>query len=912
MITEEAPAFAQLLRQARLAAGLSQEALAGRAGLSVEAVRTLETGRRTAPRRETVALLARALGLGPDERARWKAAVGRARPGASGAVPPARLPPLPAPLTSFVGREGVLAAVERLLGASRLLTLSGAGGSGKTRLALEVARLRPAGGAAFVALAPIREPAAVLPAVAQALGLRDGDAGPAAARLAAALSGRDLLLVLDNLEQVLAAGPELAALVATCPGLTALVTSRAPLGVSGEQQFPVPPLDLPDPAAPPEHLRRQEAVRLFAERARVAWPDFALTEENARAVAELCRRLDGLPLAIELAAARAAVLPPAELLARLDRRLPLLTGGPRDLPERQRTLRDTIAWSDALLAPAERALFRRLAVFAGAFSLEAAEAVLATTGDEGMGGGGDEEKAGGLGPATLSGSAGQALSTSPHPPTPSSARPAGAPGQGHRPPATDVLDGLAALVAQSLLQREAGPGGAARFRMLDTIREFAAEGLDASGAAAAARRAHLAYHLGLTEVAKESGDVAEWRRRLDRLEAAYADCREALRRAATTGEAESALRLATGLLDLWLHRGPRDEGRAWLERAAALPGGAPAARARALGGLAGLAFQASDPRASEHAAAALVLAQESGDAAATASALLAQVAAAYGRGLTDAAEALGWCVEAFELSLRVDDRAVAAYARYWHGRLAFDFGAGAAAAAPLLDEAVARFRQAGDPAGLAGVLVPAARVAWRLGDAVLARRRFAESAALAEALGSSHLAQYAQRALAAEAMLQGDFAGARAACRRCVQLIGEMGGFGGTGLAYAFRTLAAAEAADGAYAEARAHFTAALGLWAAAGRRDEMAWTLAGLAALAAAEGEPLPALRLAGAAAAVPRARRWQAAAHERALLETARATVGEAAAVAAWAAGQALPLEEAVAEAAASPAGAAGVGEP
>ena len=290
--------------------------------------------------------------------------------------------PLPAPLTSFVGREREVAAIAALLGRDRvrLVTLTGPGGVGKTRLAIEAARglsVGFEGGACFVALAPITDPSLVDLAIARALGVRPASNRPLPDQLGRVLGTVRRLLLLDNLEQVLDAAPLLAEILGACPGMTLLVTSREPLHLSGEHEYPVPPLRLPGTGSPADvdALGLVETVALFVQRAGAVKPDFVLTAENASAVAALCTHLDGLPLAIELAAARVKVFAPQTLLARLDQRLDLLTGGPRDAPARLRTLRNAIAWSDDLLLPAERALFRRLAVFAGGAILEAVEAV---------------------------------------------------------------------------------------------------------------------------------------------------------------------------------------------------------------------------------------------------------------------------------------------------------------------------------------------------------------------------------------------------------------------------------------------------------------------------------------------------------------------------------------------------------
>jgi predicted ATPase len=462
---------------------------------------------------------------------------------------------LPLQLTSFVGRARELAAVGEALAAHRLLTLTGPGGTGKTRLALQLAA-HVAGeypdGAWLAELAPLADSALVPQTVAVAVGVREEPGRPLAATLADALRTKRLLLVLDNCEHLLPAVAPLAAdLLAACPGLMVLATSRAPLRVRGEHRFPVPPLTLPDPARLPDlgQLTQYEAVALFVARAAGVRPDFVVTNANAPAVAELCHRLDGLPLALELAAARAALLPPAALLARLERRLPLLRGGPRDAPARHQTLRATLDWSHDLLDAAERALFRRLAVFAGGCTLEAAEAVC------------------------------------------------GAPDGGEDPP-LDVLEGLASLVEKSLVRQDADPGGEARFGMLETIREYGLERLDESNEGAARRRRHTSFFLELARAAEPSLLGPEQPAWLDRLDAEHDNFRAALARTqppagapADAAALDTGLRLAGALLWFWYLRGHVSEGRGWLHALLARTeaSGASPARAQALFGAGWLA-----------------------------------------------------------------------------------------------------------------------------------------------------------------------------------------------------------------------------------------------------------------------------------------------------------------------------------
>jgi len=533
MSTETDASFSTLLRRHRREVELTQEALAERAGLSIRNVQNLEHGVNQ-PLRDTARRLADALDLPAEERARFLVAAAPAPRRAHGPgdtdTTSARPGGLPVPPTALVGRAREAVEVDALLRRDdlRALTLVGPGGVGKTRLALHAAhaaRERFADGATFVDLTPLRDPALVLPTIAQALGLLAQSNQPAAEVLAAHLRERQLLLVLDNCEQVVEAAPEVAALRAACPGLRVLATSRVALRVRGEQVYPVPPLATPAMGRLPstEALEEVAAVVLFVQQARAALPTFALTSSNVAAVAAICVRLDGLPLAIELAATRVAALPPTALVARLDRSLEVLVEGPRDAPARQRTLRDTLAWSYDLLSPAGQALFRRLAPCAGGCTVEAARAVC----------------------------------------------------RGDAPDDADVAEGLATLAAAHLLRVEANAdagAGEPRYAMLATIREYALERLEESGEGVAARARHAVYYLGLAEEVAGGFDGADQPRALETLEGELDNLRAALtwcveRGAAGDGAAtEHGLSVAAALSPFWSLRPHLREASAWFAR----------------------------------------------------------------------------------------------------------------------------------------------------------------------------------------------------------------------------------------------------------------------------------------------------------------------------------------------------------
>jgi len=458
---------------------------------------------------------------------------------------------LPVQLTSFVGREGEIAEARRLLGGTRLLTLTGAGGTGKTRLALRVASevlTEFEDGSFFVDLSSVADPDLVPSALARALGVPEVAGRSILQGVKDDLRDKELLLVVDNFEQVVEATPALEELLTEAPRLKIIVTSRVVLSLRGEQEYAVPPLQPPDPEQLPDlpMLQQLDAVRLFTERAVAANPRFRVTEQNASAVAEITARLDGLPLAIELAATRTKILTPQQMLPRLQSRLSILSSRDRTLPERQRTLRNAIAWSYDLLDEAEQRLFARLAVFTGGWTLESAEAVC------------DVEELG-----------------------------------------LDPLEGLTSLVDKSLARRSDAPEGEPRFSMLETIREFGLDRLGAAGEFEPLLRRHGVHFLQFAVEAEPhltADDQLEW---LDRCDREHPNLRAALRWAIGAGEAVAALAAAGALWRFWQQRGHLAEGRTWFDEILAMPSGQEptSARAKALIGAGGVAWWQQDREA---------------------------------------------------------------------------------------------------------------------------------------------------------------------------------------------------------------------------------------------------------------------------------------------------------------------------
>ena len=627
---------------------------------------------------------------------------------------------VPVQLTSFVGRSRELAELEVAFGAARLVTVVGPGGSGKTRLALEFAVRRRAVSSdlQFVDLTPITDPALVLVSIATVLGVREVVGEALQDTLARRIGDRKVVLVLDNLEQLPAAGSVIAALLAASPGLRVLATSRAPLHVRGEHEYPLAPLQLPGPAelASLDDLAEVEAVKLFVERARAIDPAFALTRENAVAVAGICAHLDGLPLAIELAAARTRLFTPAALLARLDRRLPVLTEGPMDAPIRQRTLRSTIGWSFDLLGERDQRVFASLGVFASGFALAAAEAVA-------------------IDPADPNGG-------------------------------SDVLTSLNHLVEQNVLTVAPDVEGEPRFRMLETIREFARDQLlepDRVGL----RDRHLAHFVALAERSEpqlRGPDQAAWIRRLA---AEQADIRAALAWAQEAHRDESMLRLAVALRRrFWHDAGGLGEGLRWLEASLAAAAEAPAAlRVKAQQRAAWILWEMGDSERSQELFEASLGAADDDDHRSRIEALIGLSHRALGTGGPELDAAAERMAAAIEHARHDGTSGVLVEPLLVAGQLAQARGDPARARAHF-EEALDKARAAGDVWGAASALTQGGALALAEGEHAQAETMLAESVRLSIESGERALVfAHATAALTQALTAQGKLEAARSRLR---------------------------------------------------------------------------------------------------------------------------------------------------
>lgn len=675
MMSQSRDTFGAVLRRLRAREGLTQEALAERSGLSVNAISALERGDRRHPYPRTVQVLADALGLSPKERDGLAALVPRRARQSLLDGPEVAAIPLPA--TPLLGREEQVRTAIQLLRRPevRLLTLTGSAGVGKSRLALRVAMEVQddfADRAGFVSLAQVTDPNLVATAMVQALALQcPNDMDPRDV-VVQRLQHSNMLLVIDNFEQVQEAAPFVGNLLLACPQIKIIATSRLSLRLDAEQELPVPPLVVPngEPYGSLESLAQVPAVALFLQRAQAVRPDFDLSYDNVEAVVELCVRLDGLPLAIELAAARSRLLSPKTMVAHLGQSLRLLTGGGRDRPVRLQTMRGAIEWSYNLLDADEQELFRRLAVFAGGCTLEAIDAV----------------------------------------------------GEGS---AFSVIDGVEALVDHNLLLREEMPGGDIRIRMLEVIREYGYERLEENQETDSIRRLHAAYYLSVATTARQQIEGPARRAAHRTIERELDNLRAALVWLHASGDAEAAHRLANELARFWIDLGHISEGRRWLERVIEMRGVvSPANRAESLYWAAGFAnLQGDRVRASELADQSLEVAQVDEDALLAAMALT-QKASALAPMDIDRAETLA--VQALETFHELGDEIREGISLRQLGTIAHKRGAYEEAATHHL-AALAIWRRLGHPWGIPSALRDQAAEVLAQGNPVQAWELYCES-----------------------------------------------------------------------------------------------------------------------------------------------------------------------------------------
>ncbi len=716
---------------------------------------------------------------------------------------------LPIPPTPLVGRAQHVRTVCELLQLPdvRLLTLTGTAGVGKTRLALQAAAdvmTAFADGAQFVPLASLSDPDLVLPTIAHAFGLQEKGEQPALALLTMSLRAQQVLLVLDNFEHLMPAAAHVAALLEGCPELTLLVTSREVLHVRAERQFVVPPLALPLLTAPDrpfpldvDALAQQPAVQLFLQRVQAIHSDLQLTRENARAIAEICHRLDGLPLALELAAARIKVLSPQALLARLAHRLEILTGGARDLPARQQTLRTTIAWSYSLLDAAEQRLFRRLSTFVGGWTLAAADALCSTLNT--------------------------ALET------------------GHT--TTSVIDDIASLLNKSLLHQTQREGEEPRFSMLETIREYGLECLRERAEVAACQQAHALCMVALAEEAEshlKSARQLEW---LRQLEVEQGNIRAALGWLIEQEEADLSLRLAGACWRFWFMRGYYGEGYRWLEAALGLPQAnqRTAPRAKALCGAGWLSSFLHGDAVSTRALLeeSVAFFRELGDKGGLSEALSEFAEGVLRRDDTTAARAL--FEECAALAREAGDPWLLAMALRTLGWFLYEYAPGEAErAVRLLEESTALSRELGDAVGLSRVLTTLTRVALAQGRVERAAVLAQENLTVARAVDSQTDVVDVLNSAAIATLFQGDVTQAVDLLEECIaraQALGDTGHSKGA-LALAQLTLGGIALQQGHLQRATPILEQSLGLARAVGFQDRVALALAALGAARRAQGD--------------------------------------------------------------------------
>ena len=698
---ERAETFGQFVRRYRRVARLTQEELAERSGLSARGISDLERGARRRPHRETVQMLAGALGLDAAGRARLDLLARAEQPTRAPADGALSMAP-----AGLIGRDDDLVTVAGWLAARdvRLITLWGPGGVGKTSLALALAARHEATAsepAIFVPLAAIADPALVLPTIAHALGLSDADERPPLERLTVYLRSRPLLLVLDNVEHLLPAAPSIGALLAACPALRVLATSRELLHLSSERAYPVAPLGLPVASDEgPGQIEASDAVRLFVERARAIAPEFTVTEDTAPYVARICSLADGLPLAIELAAARLRHLDVAALAARMPNRLQILTHGAADLPARQQTLRQTIAWSVDLLPPEAQRLLRWLAVFRGGWTLDEADSLLAETG-------------------------------------------------------VDVVDALARLVDASLVMARRVAPGQMRYEMLETIREYAEEQLRARDEADAARERHMLVMRAVTDAAErglQSGARAAWSRRAaDELD----NVRAALRWSLDHDRHEIALHIAGNLDWFWDAVGRDGEGWSWCQDVLAAGDGERATWAWARAAMAGgaIAWNIGDMAASDRLLTESVARFRTMDDDRSLGQALAN------GGLTklylgDTETACQMVGESVTLFTRVGDRWSLGLARFILGDAQAESDPDVARA--NYERSLTEFRALGEPWGIALALNGLGGLAMRRRDYETARALMEEGLKYRESLGNLHATALSLTSLGELARRQGD------------------------------------------------------------------------------------------------------------------------------------------------------------